>query len=124
MMRWWLDRGVDGFRMDVINMISKDTALPDGDHARRRPARRRRSRTTSAGRGCTSSSPRCTGRSSPGAAELLLTVGEMPGVTVDAARLFTDPDRREVDMVFQFEHVQLDQGPAASGTSARCGCAT
>ena len=29
MMRWWLDRGVDGFRMDVINMISKDTALPD-----------------------------------------------------------------------------------------------
>ncbi len=30
MMRWWLDRGVDGFRMDVINMISKDTDLPDG----------------------------------------------------------------------------------------------
>ena len=30
MMRWWLDRGVDGFRMDVINMISKDTSLPDG----------------------------------------------------------------------------------------------
>ena len=30
MMRWWLDRGVDGFRMDVINMISKDPALPDG----------------------------------------------------------------------------------------------
>ena len=29
MMRWWLDRGVDGFRMDVINMISKDTSLPD-----------------------------------------------------------------------------------------------
>lgn len=31
MLRWWLDRGVDGFRMDVINLISKDTALPDGD---------------------------------------------------------------------------------------------
>src|SRR5215218_3476273 len=30
MMRWWLGRGVDGFRMDVINMISKDPALPDG----------------------------------------------------------------------------------------------
>ena len=29
MMRWWLDRGVDGFRMDVIDMISKDTSLPD-----------------------------------------------------------------------------------------------
>ena len=34
----------------------------------------------------------------------------MPGVTVDEAVLFTDPARAEVDMVFQFEHVQLDQG--------------
>jgi oligo-1,6-glucosidase len=40
----------------------------------------------------------------------LLTVGEMPGVTVDEARLFTDPARGEVDMVFQFEHVSLDRG--------------
>ena len=30
MMNWWLDRGIDGFRMDVINFISKDPALPDG----------------------------------------------------------------------------------------------
>jgi oligo-1,6-glucosidase len=37
-----------------------------------------------------------------------LTVGEMPGVTIDDAVLFTDPHRREVDMVFQFEHVGLD----------------
>ena len=40
----------------------------------------------------------------------LLTVGEMPGVTVEQARLFTDPARAEVDMVFQFEHVGLDHG--------------
>jgi oligo-1,6-glucosidase len=40
----------------------------------------------------------------------LLTVGEMPGVTVEEALLFTDPERRELDMVFQFEHVQLDAG--------------
>jgi oligo-1,6-glucosidase len=40
----------------------------------------------------------------------LLSVGEMPGVTVDQARLYTDPARGEVDMVFQFEHVQLDRG--------------
>jgi len=39
-----------------------------------------------------------------------LTVGEMPGVTVDEARLFTDPKRDEVDMVFQFEHMSIDQG--------------
>ena len=40
----------------------------------------------------------------------LLTVGEMPGVTIEEAQLFTDPARAEVDMVFQFEHVNLDQG--------------
>src|SRR5699024_2684533 len=38
----------------------------------------------------------------------LLTVGEMPGVTIEDARLYTDPARHELDMVFQFEHVELD----------------
>ena len=47
----------------------------------------------------------------------LLTVGEMPGVTVDDAVLFTDPARAEVDMVFQFEHVQLDQGDGDKWTA-------
>ena len=49
----------------------------------------------------------------------MLTVGEMPGVTVEDAVLFTDPARREVDMVFQFEHVSLDPGPAGNGISGR-----
>jgi oligo-1,6-glucosidase len=40
----------------------------------------------------------------------VLTVGEMPDVTLTDAVLFTDPARREVDMVFQFEHVRLDFG--------------
>ena len=107
MMRWWLDRGVDGFRMDVINMISKDPgaarrAVPDGRYGDG-------GRTTSAARASTSSCRRCTARCSP-AGDALLTVGEMPGVTVEEARLFTDPARGEVDMVFQFEHVDLDQG--------------
>ncbi len=106
MMRWWLDRGVDGFRMDVINLISKDPSLPDGP--------------VTAGRllGDTAeavvSGPRIheflqemhrevvAGRPEP-----LLMVGEMPGVTVQDARLFTDPDRGEVDMVFQFDHVSM-----------------
>ena len=109
MMRWWLDRGVDGFRMDVINMISKDTALPDGPvigggpwgdgHAsyicgpRIHEFLQEMHREVFAGRD-----------------KKMLTVGEMPGVTVEEAVLFTDPARAEVDMVFQFEHVQLDQG--------------
>ncbi len=108
MMRWWLDRGVDGFRMDVINMISKDPRLPDG------PVR-------PGGYGDASPYYVCGPRIHEFLQEMsaqvfagrtgqLLTVGEMPGVTVEQARLFTDPARHEVDMVFQFEHVQLDHG--------------
>jgi oligo-1,6-glucosidase len=110
MMRWWLDRGVDGFRMDVINFISKDPALPDGP-------------TTGTGGLGNGFAHFATG---PRVHEFLqeahrevfagregnfLTVGEMPGVTWQDARLFTDPARGEVDMVFQFEHVSLDHGP-------------
>jgi oligo-1,6-glucosidase len=108
MMNWWLDRGVDGFRMDVINFISKDTTLPDGpvadgklfgdgtpyyiDGPRMHEFLQEMHREVFAKR--------------PGE---LLTVGEMPGVTVEEAILYTDPARAEVDMVFQFEHVALDQ---------------
>ena len=120
MMRWWLDRGVDGFRMDVINMISKDPALPDGVVTRGGC-----SATASASYVC---GPRIHEflhemhrEVFAGRAGRLLTVGEMPGVDGRAgARLFTDPARAEIDMVFQFEHVGLDHGAAASGTSARC----
>jgi oligo-1,6-glucosidase len=108
MMRWWLDRGVDGFRMDVINMISKDTALPDGDV---------QNGWLGDGRPHFLNGPRIheflqqMHREvfvAPGGA--LLNLGEMPGVTVDEARLYTDPVRGELDMVFQFEHVLLDRG--------------
>ncbi len=99
MMRLWLDRGVDGFRMDVINLISKPPGLPDGDSAalnncgpRIHEFLQEMHREVFAGRDAQ-----------------LLTVGEMPGVTVEEATLFTDPARAEIDMVFQFEHVQLDQ---------------
>jgi len=108
MMRWWLDRGVDGFRMDVINMISKVLPLTDG----------RLTAGAAYGDGSASyiNGPRnheflremhdqvFAGR--PG----MLTVGEMPGVTVDEAIKFTAQDRHEVDMVFQFDHVWADRG--------------
>jgi oligo-1,6-glucosidase len=108
MMNWWLDRGVDGFRMDVINFISKAESLPDGPRAdgmlygdggpyficgpRIHEFLQEMHQEVFAGRD-----------------KDLLTVGEMPGVTVEDAALFTDPGRGEVDMVFQFEHVALDQ---------------
>jgi oligo-1,6-glucosidase len=114
MMRWWLDRGVDGFRMDVINFISKDPALPDG-----------RTLTATGGTPDALADGSAAFVNGPRIHEFLaemhrdvfdgrdrvfLTVGEMPGVTVEEARLFTDPARREVDMVFQFEHVNVDHG--------------
>ncbi|MCQ1955032.1 alpha-glucosidase [Arthrobacter sp. zg-Y826] len=109
MMNWWLDRGVDGFRMDVINFISKDPALPDGVVDS--------SGIWGDGSPYFVSGPRIHeflqemhrevfgGRSGQ-----YLTVGETPGATVEQALLFTDAQRRELDMVFQFEHVSLDQG--------------
>jgi oligo-1,6-glucosidase len=109
-LRWWLDRGVDGFRMDVINMISKDPALPDGwappgetlgygfEHFLYGPRihdyLHEMHRAVFDGRDDT-----------------YLVVGEMPGAQVEQARLYTDPARGEVDMVFQFDHVGLDYGP-------------
>ncbi|WP_460935443.1 alpha-glucosidase [Phycicoccus ginsengisoli] len=113
MMRWWLDRGVDGFRMDVINMISKRVG-PHGSLADGRPA---------AGTALGDGTPQFIcgpliheflqemyREVFEGRSQTYLTVGEMPMVTVDEAVLFTDPARHEVDMVFQFEHVDLDHG--------------
>jgi len=109
MLRWWLDRGVDGFRMDVINMISKRLPLADGPVL---PGH-----TYGVGWGEFICGPRIheflhelTHDVTRDRDQALMTVGEMPGVTTDQAALFTDPARAEVDMVFQFEHVMLDQG--------------
>jgi oligo-1,6-glucosidase len=95
--------------MDVINMISKETSLPDGHVP---PG-------SALGDGTPHflNGPRIHEYLHELHTEVfadrrdqLLLVGEMPGVTVEEARLFTDPAREEVDMVFQFEHVALDQG--------------
>ena len=110
MMRWWLDRGVDGFRMDVINLIDKPEGLPDGEVKVGDP--------WGQAFPLVATGPRVHDYLHEMYEQVFadhdrpfLTVGEMPGVTVEQARLFTDPARREVDMVFQFEHVDLDKGP-------------
>ncbi len=115
MMRWWLDRGVDGFRMDVINLISKQVgpggALPDGvaqhggalgdgtpfimNGPRIHEFLQEMNREVLAGRN-------------------LITVGETPGATVADAVLYTDPARGEVNMVFTFEHMELDSAPGSA----------
>ncbi len=108
MMRRWLDRGVDGFRMDVVNLISKDQAFPDGEVG-------------PSGYGDGSPyfvhGPRLREHLAAMQAEVFaprpgtyLTVGEMPMVTTEQAAALTDRDDGVVSMVFQFEHMDLDAG--------------
>jgi oligo-1,6-glucosidase len=112
MMRWWVDRGVDGFRMDVINLISKPAELRDGEV----PLGRRYAPSLH----IVANGPRLDEFLAEMNAEVglnalnLLTVGEMPGSTIEVARRATDPARRELNMVFTFEHVSLDQQPGGS----------
>lgn len=106
MMNFWLEKGVDGFRMDVINFISKDQRYPDGEML---------------GTGYGDGSPYF--MNGPRIHEFLqemnkevltgyttITVGEMPGVNVEEARLYTGKDRNELNMVFHFEHVDIGNG--------------
>jgi oligo-1,6-glucosidase len=118
MMNWWLDRGVDGFRMDVISFISKQPGLPDGPVAD--------GALHGDGIAFYGSGPRIhefleemhrevfAGRTAD-----LMTVGEMVDATPEKARLYTDPSRRELDMVFHFEHVGLDHGPDGKFSAGR-----
>ncbi|GAA0078533.1 oligo-1,6-glucosidase [Clostridium sp. CTA-5] len=101
MMQWWLDKGIDGFRMDVINFISKDQEFPDGEN------------------GDFSKYSMNGPRIHEFLQEMnknilkdkdLITVGEMPGVSVEEAKLYTGEERNELNMVFQFEHTDLGNG--------------
>ena len=108
MMRFWLDKGVDGFRMDVINFISKEPGLPDGP---REPGALYGDFTPHAVNG-----PRVHEFLKEMNREVLarhdvMTVGETPGVTPEDARRYAGEDQRELNMIFQFAHMGLDYGP-------------
>ena len=106
MMNRWLDRGVDGFRMDVINFISKTAALPDGAPL-----------ATGFGDGMPffANGPRLQEYLAEMKANVFdgrpgdyLTVGEMPDATPELAARLTDARTGQLSMIFQFEHVGLD----------------
>lgn len=99
MMTWWCDKGIDGFRMDVISMISKTKEMPDGKNG--------------------DFGPYCI--HGPNVHHYLremnekvlskydiMTVGETAGVTTTLAQHYAGEDAHELDMVFQFEHVDGD----------------
>lgn len=99
MMTWWCDKGIDGFRMDVISMISKTKEMPDGKDG--------------------DFGPYCI--HGPNVHKYLqemnekvlskydiMTVGETSGVTTALAQQYAGEDAHELNMVFQFEHVEGD----------------
>ena len=108
LMRFWLDKGVDGFRMDVINYISKTPGLPDGPYTRSQLY-------GSFGPYCLNG-PHIHEYLKEMNAEVLshydmMTVGEMPGATIPHSQQYTGEDSNELQMVFQFAHMSLDHGP-------------
>lgn len=104
-MNWWADRGVDGFRMDVINLISKpekyvDGKLNDGEpYANVEPLVANGHRVHEFLQEM---------HQNVMDKHDLVTVGETPGATVDDAKQYANLSQTELNMVFQFEHVSLD----------------
>ncbi|AIQ51759.1 glycoside hydrolase family 13 protein [Paenibacillus sp. FSL R7-0331] len=110
MMTFWLDKGVDGLRMDVINMISKVEGLPSVKRDDVEPGR------LAGGGEYYMNGPRVHEYLQEMNREVLskydvMTVGETPGASVEDAILYTAEDRKELQMVFQFEHMDIDSGP-------------
>jgi oligo-1,6-glucosidase len=108
MMKFWLDKGIDGFRMDVINLISKHPDLPNGE--------KNEGQRFGDGSPYYMNGPKIHDYLQEMNEEVLskydiLTVGEMPGVTPEDATIYTNPANKELNMVFTFEHMSLDSGP-------------
>lgn len=120
MMNWWMDRGIDGFRMDVISLISKQVDengklpgevggnIPDGPIG---------PEGFSNAEAFISDGPRLDEFLKEMRAEVFarrqgyLTVGEAPGMGPERNRFITDPANAELDMLFLFDHVGIDHGP-------------
>lgn len=103
MMNWWLKKGVDGFRMDVISLISKEPDLPDG------PAELN----GYASFNMPANGPHVHEYLQEMRREVLnnadtLTVGECSGVTLEEAKKYANAEGTELNMVFQFEHMDVD----------------
>ena len=104
MINWWLDKGIDGFRMDVINYISKEDGLPDGDE------------TIGSMMGFPGIEKYYYGpnlhkylkeiREKAFDPHEAFSVGETPGIGMKMSQLITGEERKELDMVFSFDHLE------------------
>ena len=115
MMKFWCEKGIDGFRMDVISMISKDQRFPDGEmnnglYGDFGPY--------------SVHGPRVHEFLQEMNHEVLskydiMTVGETAGVTIEEAQKYAGEDRNELNMVFQFEHVESGCGDYGKWTTQK-----
>ena len=115
MMKFWCDKGIDGFRMDVISMISKDQSFPDGEM--------NNSLYGDFGPYCVHG-PRIHEFLQEMNREVLskydiMTVGETSGVTIEEAQKYAGEARNELNMVFQFEHVENGSGDYGKWTTEK-----
>ncbi|MED0930382.1 alpha,alpha-phosphotrehalase [Bacillus mobilis] len=103
MMRFWLDKGVTGFRLDVINLISKDQQFLNDDG----------STATSDGRKYYTDGPRVHEylqemNRNVFEGKDVITVGEMSSTTINNCIKYSNPDRNELSMTFSFHHLKVD----------------
>ncbi|MES1049193.1 oligo-1,6-glucosidase [Bacillus thuringiensis] len=120
MMKFWLEKGIDGFRMDVINFISKEEGLPAVETEEEGYV---------SGHKHFMNGPNIHKYLHEMNEEVLsyydiMTVGEMPGVTTEEAKLYTGEERKELQMVFQFEHMDLDSGEGGKWDVKPCSLLT
>ncbi|GAB6517300.1 alpha,alpha-phosphotrehalase [Bacillus cereus] len=103
MMRFWLDKGVTGFRLDVINLISKDQCFLNDEG----------STATSDGRKYYTDGPRVHEylqemNRNVFEGKDVITVGEMSSTTIDNCIKYSNPERNELSMTFSFHHLKVD----------------
>ena len=103
MMRFWLDKGVTGFRLDVINLISKDQQFLNDDG----------STATRDGRKYYTDGPRVHEylqemNRNVFEGKDVITVGEMSSTTIDNCIKYSNPERNELSMTFSFHHLKVD----------------
>src|SRR5699024_901664 len=109
MIGFWAEKGIDGFRLDVINLISKDQDFPNDD--------------LGDGRRFYTDGPSIHEylrelNETAFAPNQLMTVGEMSSTTLESCVLYTREDRKELDMTFQFHHLQVDYPNGEKWTKA------
>ncbi|MGN8646013.1 alpha,alpha-phosphotrehalase [Gracilibacillus sp. HCP3S3_G5_1] len=113
MMNFWLDKGVDGFRLDVINLISKDQRFPDDDG----------SVPPGDGRKFYTDGPRVHEYLHEMNKQVFqkretMTVGEMSSTTINDCIQYSNPKNEELDMTFNFHHLKVDYPNGEKWTKA------